>query len=54
LQLVRDFCKAFGEKGVVYRGGGEGIEDKGICLHGIAGLEGAEEISPGTGTNPKP
>jgi len=49
VQLVWEFCTEFGDKGVFYRGGGLGIEDKGICLHGIAGLEGAQEISPGTG-----
>jgi len=47
--LLLQFVAAFGQDGVLYLGGGEGQRAPGVMIHGIAGLEGAEEISPGTG-----
>lgn len=49
MPLLLKFLKAFGGKGSVYFGGPDDQGEKGIMIHGIADLQGAKEISPGTG-----
>jgi hypothetical protein len=49
MPLLLRFLKAFGDEGSVYFGGPDDQAEKGVMIHGIAHLEGAQEISPGTG-----
>ena len=43
------FLRAFEKSCAVYVGGPDKQEKQAVMIHGISGLEGAEEISPGTG-----
>jgi len=47
--LIDKMALAFGEEAAVYMGGVEKQSDPALLIHGIAGLDGAEELSPGTG-----
>ena len=46
---IKDFIKAFGRECGVYVGGPDDQHLPAILIHGIAELDGAEEIAPGTG-----
>lgn len=48
-QFVDRFVEAFGEKGIVYKGGPEEPLEPALMIHGISDLEGATEVSFGTG-----
>ena len=43
------FVEAFGAEGAVYMGGPEMQIEPAMIVHGIAGLDGAVEVAPGTG-----
>ena len=43
------FLRAFEKSCAVYVGGPDRVEKQAVLIHGISGLEGAEEIAPGTG-----
>lgn len=47
--LVDKVVLAFGDEAGVYMGGVEKQGDPAVLIHGIPGLKGAQEISPGTG-----
>jgi len=47
-QLLK-FLSAFEKECAVYVGGPDNLEDPGTMIHGFADLDGAREISPGTG-----
>ncbi|EJK45752.1 hypothetical protein THAOC_35617 [Thalassiosira oceanica] len=48
MRLVK-FLSAFENQCAVYVGGEDGMDQPGLLIHGIEDLEGATEISPGTG-----
>ena len=48
MRLVK-FLSAFENQCAVYVGGEDGMDQAGLLIHGIEDLEGATEISPGTG-----
>ncbi|KAJ1638488.1 hypothetical protein T492DRAFT_943570 [Pavlovales sp. CCMP2436] len=48
-QLLKKIIGAFGENAGVYLGGEEKQFEAALVVHGFAALEGAKEISPGTG-----
>jgi hypothetical protein len=47
--FIDKFVQAFGQSGAVYMGGPDRQSEPALLLHGISDLEGATEISPGTG-----
>lgn len=49
LNRYSKFLRAFEKSCAVYVGGPDGQSKEAVMIHGIADLEGAEEIAPGTG-----
>jgi len=49
MNLLTKFLRAFESSCGVYIGGPDEMDQKAVLLHGIADLDGAEEIAPGTG-----
>jgi hypothetical protein len=47
--FVDKFVQAFGSSGAVYMGGPDLATEPALLVHGIADLEGATELAPGTG-----